>query len=86
MQILIWYILILSQHPTSHTNGPEVECDDHCCEVLAARMKDQVLPSAPICKDVRKFEPTGRAKTAQAVLAGFPCQVIVSDSVVVCIP
>lgn len=49
-------------------------------------MKDQVLPSAPICKDVRKFEPTGPAKTAQAVLAGFPCQVIVSDSVVVCIP
>ena len=34
-----------------------------------------VLPDAPIWGDVETFEPTGAAKTAEALLAGFPCQV-----------
>ena len=38
-------------------------------------MKDGVLPDAPIWGDVETFEPTGAAKTAEALLAGFPCQV-----------
>ena len=53
----------------------EVESDEYCQEVLRARIKDQIFDSsAQIWGDVRTFKPKGPATSAEALVAGFPCQ------------
>lgn len=55
-----------------------VEWDDYCQRVLAARIRDGILPAAPIFSDVRAFLREGYADAYQGmvdvVTAGFPCQ------------
>lgn len=55
-----------------------VEYDDYCQRVIAARIKDGILPVAPIFTDVCKFIQSGAAEQyrgfADVVTAGFPCQ------------
>jgi DNA (cytosine-5)-methyltransferase 1 len=55
-----------------------VEWDDYCQRVLAARIADGLIPSAPIFGDVREFVQSGAAEQyrgfADVVTAGFPCQ------------
>lgn len=55
-----------------------VEWDDYCQRVLAARITDGLIPSAPIFGDVREFVQSGAAEQyrgfADVVSAGFPCQ------------
>lgn len=55
-----------------------VEWDDYCQRVLAARIADGLIPSAPIFGDVREFVQSGAAEQyrgfADVVSAGFPCQ------------
>jgi DNA (cytosine-5)-methyltransferase 1 len=55
-----------------------VEWDDYCQRVLAQRIADGYLDSAPIFGDVREFAQSGAADQyrgiADVVSAGFPCQ------------
>lgn len=55
-----------------------VERDDYCQRVIAQRIKDGLLPAAPIFGDVRKFLESGAAREyrgfADVVTAGWPCQ------------
>jgi DNA (cytosine-5)-methyltransferase 1 len=55
-----------------------VEWNDYCQRVIAARIKDGILPDAPIFTDVRQFAQSGAADQyrgiADVVTAGFPCQ------------
>ena len=55
-----------------------VEIDDYCCRVLEARIRDGLLPEAPIWQgDIRAFNariaPAYRRKV-DVITAGFPCQ------------
>lgn len=67
---------------THHLLGWEcigyVEWDEYCQRVLAARIRDGLLPRAPIFGDVRQFVQSGAAREyrgfADVVTAGFPCQ------------
>lgn len=59
----------------------KVENNEHCQAVLKARMQEGNLPHCDIKNDVIGYEPEGEAKMAQAVLAGFPCQVPVLQAV-----
>lgn len=65
--------LILGWRPIGY-----VERDVYCQRVLARRIKDGILPAAPIFTDVRKFIQSGAAAQyrgfADVVTAGFPCQ------------
>ena len=60
-----------------HTVG-YVEWDEYCQRVLAQRIKDGILPEAPIFGDVRAFISEGYAEAYQGLVdvisAGFPCQ------------
>ena len=60
-----------------HTVG-YVEWDDYCQRVLAQRIRDGILPEAPIFSDVRAFISEGYAEAYQGMVdvisAGFPCQ------------
>jgi len=60
-----------------HTVG-YVEWDDYCQRVLAQRIKDGILPEAPIFCDVRAFISEGYANAYQGMVdvvsGGFPCQ------------
>jgi len=55
-----------------------VEWDDYCQQVIAARIKDGILPEAPIFGDLRVFIGEGYARAYQGMVdvitAGFPCQ------------
>ena len=55
-----------------------VEWNEYCQRVIAARIRDGYLDSAPIFNDVREFAQSGAADQyrgiADVVSAGFPCQ------------
>jgi DNA (cytosine-5)-methyltransferase 1 len=55
-----------------------VEWNEYCQRVIAARIADGYLTSAPIFTDVREFVQSGAARqyrgVADVVSAGFPCQ------------
>lgn len=55
-----------------------VEWDEYCQQVIAARVRDGYLPTAPIFGDIREFIKSGAAAEyrgfADVVTAGFPCQ------------
>lgn len=55
-----------------------VEWDDYCQRIIAARVRDGLIPAAPIFGDVREFAQSGAAEQyrgfADVVTAGFPCQ------------
>jgi len=55
-----------------------VEWDDYCQRVIAARIKDGLLPNAPIFGDIRTFIDSGCAELyrgiTDVVTGGFPCQ------------
>ncbi|UCF24102.1 MAG: DNA cytosine methyltransferase [Ralstonia sp.] len=55
-----------------------VEWNEYCQRVIAARIRDGILPAAPIFTDVREFAQSGAAYQyrgiADVVTAGFPCQ------------
>lgn len=55
-----------------------VEWNEYCQRVIAARIADGYLDSAPIFTDVREFAQSGAAEqyrgVADVVSAGFPCQ------------
>jgi DNA (cytosine-5)-methyltransferase 1 len=55
-----------------------VEWNDYCQRVIAARIRDGILPAAPIFTDVREFAQSSAADQyrgiADVVTAGFPCQ------------
>ena len=55
-----------------------VEYDDYCQRVIAQRIKDGLLSSAPIFGDIRTFISEGCAGLYRGVTdvisAGFPCQ------------
>ncbi len=54
-----------------------VEIDDYCQRVLAARIRDGLIPDAPIFGDIRAFLDSGHAASytglVDVVTAGFPC-------------
>ena len=55
-----------------------VEWDDYCQRVIAARIRDGILPDAPIFGDIKTFISEGYAASYQDMVdvltAGFPCQ------------
>jgi len=55
-----------------------VEWDDYCQRVLAARIRDGILPEAPIFGDIQAFINDGYAASytglVDVVTGGFPCQ------------
>lgn len=55
-----------------------VEWDDYCQRVLAIRIKDGILPDAPIFGDIKTFIDDGYAASytglVDVLTAGFPCQ------------
>jgi DNA (cytosine-5)-methyltransferase 1 len=55
-----------------------VEWDDYCQRIIAARIRDGYLPTAPIFSDIRAFIRDGYAASYQGMVdvvsAGFPCQ------------
>jgi len=55
-----------------------VEWDDYCQRVIAARIRDGILPDAPIFGDIKTFIGEGFAASYQGlvdvVTGGFPCQ------------
>lgn len=55
-----------------------VEYDDYCQRVIAQRIKDGILPNAPIFGDIRTFISEGYAASYQGMVdvisGGFPCQ------------
>jgi len=65
--------LILGHDPVGY-----VEIDDYCQKVIAARIKDGILPEAPIFGDIRAFNGEGFANAysglVDIVAGGFPCQ------------
>lgn len=55
-----------------------VEWNEYCQQVIAQRISDGVLDTAPIFTDVREFVQSGAARQyrgfVDVVTAGFPCQ------------
>lgn len=51
-----------------------VEIDPYCQRVLQARMRDKLLPVAPIWSDIRTFDATSLRGEVDLVSGGFPCQ------------
>jgi DNA (cytosine-5)-methyltransferase 1 len=55
-----------------------VEWDDYCQRVIAARIRDRMLPDAPIFGDIKTFISDGYAASytglVDVITAGFPCQ------------
>jgi DNA (cytosine-5)-methyltransferase 1 len=55
-----------------------VEWDDYCQRVIAARIRDGILPDAPIFGDIKTFISDGYAASytglVDVVTGGFPCQ------------
>lgn len=54
-----------------------VEIDEYCQQVIAQRIKDGLLPVAPIFSDINEFLFTGAARQYRGfidvVTGGFPC-------------
>jgi len=65
--------ILLGWHPIGY-----VEWDDYCQRVIAARIKDGILPDAPIFGNIKKFISDWYAASYQGLVdiitAGFPCQ------------
>lgn len=55
-----------------------VEWNDYCQRVIAARIRDGILPAAPIFGDIRTFTSEGYAAgytgLVDIITGGFPCQ------------
>lgn len=55
-----------------------VEWNDYCQRVIAARIRDGIIPDAPIFGDIRTFISTGCAELYRGITdiitGGFPCQ------------
>jgi len=55
-----------------------VEWNDYCQRVIAARIRDGILPNAPIFGDIRAFISEGYAASytglVDVITGGFPCQ------------
>lgn len=55
-----------------------VEWNKYCQKLIAARIRDGILPNAPIFGDVRAFVSDGYARAYQGMVdvitGGFPCQ------------
>jgi DNA (cytosine-5)-methyltransferase 1 len=51
-----------------------VESDPYCQALLANRIRDGYLPTAPIWSDVRTFDGGPWRGLVDIILAGFPCQ------------
>ena len=55
-----------------------VEIDDYCQRVIAARIRDGILPDAPIFGDIKTFISDGYAASytglVDVITGGFPCQ------------
>lgn len=69
---------LLASHLLGWTPCGYVERDEYCQRVIAARIADGILPSAPIFNDLHRFNESGAADEyrgiADVVSAGFPCQ------------
>ena len=69
---------LLGTHLLGWTPIGYVEWDAYCQQVIAARIRDGMLPIAPIFTDVREFIQSGAAAeyrgVADVVTGGFPCQ------------
>jgi DNA (cytosine-5)-methyltransferase 1 len=69
---------LLASHLLDWTPIGYVEYDDYCQRVIAARIRDGILPNAPIFGDIRAFNRDGYAAAYQGLVdvitAGFPCQ------------
>jgi site-specific DNA-cytosine methylase len=54
-----------------------VEWDDYCQRILASRIKDGILPAAPIFGDIKTFIDSGCAELYRGITdvisGGFPC-------------
>lgn len=50
------------------------EIDVYCRHVLLQRMRDGLLPVAPICTDVRAIDPVDLPVLPDIISGGFPCQ------------
>lgn len=65
--------LMLGHEPIGY-----VEIDDYCQRIIAQRIKDGILPEAPIFGDIRSFNSEGFADSysglVDIVAGGFPCQ------------
>lgn len=65
--------MLLGFHPIGY-----VEWDDRRQRVLAARIRDGILPDAPIFGDIKTFISSGCAELYQGITdiitGGFPCQ------------
>lgn len=65
--------LMLGHDPVGY-----VEIDDYCQRIIAQRIKDGILPNAPIFGDIRAFNGEGFAGgytgLVDIVAGGFPCQ------------
>lgn len=59
----------INYHPICY-----VENDAFAAEVIRARVRDGLIPDAPIWPDVCTFPGSRYRGIAQAVVAGFPCQ------------
>lgn len=55
-----------------------VEWDEYCQRVIAKRIRDGILPNAPIFGDIRTFINSGCAElyrgVTDVITGGFPCQ------------
>lgn len=55
-----------------------VDIDDYCQRVIAQRIRDGLLPDAPIFGDIKAFIDSGCAElyrgVTDVITAGFPCQ------------
>jgi len=64
--------LMLDWHPVGY-----VENNDYCQQVIAARIKDGVIPDGPIFGNIETFNREGFAASYQGLVdvitAGFPC-------------
>lgn len=65
--------LLLGHEPVGY-----VEIDDYCQRIIAQRIRDGVIPDAPIFSDIRTFNGEGFAESytglVDIVAGGFPCQ------------
>ncbi len=69
---------IASFHLLNHRIIGYVEINNYCQQVIAQRIKDGLLPNAPIFGDVRAFIDQGFVDAYQGMVdcitGGFPCQ------------
>ena len=75
ISLLSYFIVTVT---VCYSQALEVECEEYPIKVLEARMQDGCLPTCDIVKDIVGFSPTGAALQAEALTAGFPCQVCFS--------